>query len=281
MRRSKIFVFICTALFSITLKAQIVEIGVLGGGSNYIGDLSDESMVMSSFRPAAGVFGRYNINNRWALKGFGGYGTITGDDKKSSKPVSKLRNLSFYSDVYEFSLQFELNLLKNDITNITSRPFIPYLFGGVGVFHFNPKADLNGVSYELQPFGTEGQGSTVYNDLKKYNLTEICIPIGLGFRQRVGENFYFGLEAGYRYTTTNYLDDVGGVYADNTVVFSHSGENGADLADRSWEVGNTIPFPEGAKRSDKSMFPDDLYFFTGLTISYIIRYKGQNCPTFM
>lgn len=275
-------VFILITLNYLHVKAQQIEIGMLLGTSHYIGDLSDEKINFNNTYFAASLFGRYNFSNKVALKGMMAYGRISGDDKQSSLAASKLRNLNFYSDIYEFSLHFEYNLLKNDLRNLHSRPFIPYVFGGIGVFKFNPKTELLGTTYELQAQKTEGQGSTVYNDLKQYNLTEISFPFGAGFRTRISDAFYIGFETGLRFTTTNYLDDVGGKYGDNNVVKANSGAVGAALADRSWEVnGLGVPsFKEGDLRSDKKTFQNDLYLISGITLTYIIRSKGQACPTF-
>jgi len=277
-------VFILITLNYLNVKAQQIEIGMLLGTSHYIGDLSDEKLNFSNTYFAASLFGRYNFSNKIAIKGMAAYGRVSGDDKQSNLVASKIRNLNFYTDIYEFSLHFEYNLLKNDLRNLHSRPFIPYVFGGIGVFKFNPKTELAGTTYELQPLKTEGQGSTVYNDLKQYNLTEIAFPFGIGFRTRISDAFYVGFETGVRFTTTNYLDDVGGKYGDNNVVKANSGAVAAVLADRSWEVnGQAVgvgSFKEGDLRSDKKTFQNDLYIISGITLTYIIRSKGQACPTF-
>ncbi|MFA9214675.1 MAG: DUF6089 family protein [Candidatus Methylacidiphilales bacterium] len=277
-------VFILITLNYLNVKAQQIEIGMLLGTSHYIGDLSDEKLNFSNTYFAASLFGRYNFSNKIAIKGMAAYGRVSGDDKQSNLVASKIRNLNFYTDIYEFSLHFEYNLLKNDLRNLHSRPFIPYVFGGIGVFKFNPKTELAGTTYELQALKTEGQGSTVYNDLKQYNLTEIAFPFGIGFRTRISDAFYVGFETGVRFTTTNYLDDVGGKYGDNNVVKANSGAVAAALADRSWEVnGQAVgvgSFKEGDLRSDKKTFQNDLYIISGITLTYIIRSKGQACPTF-
>jgi hypothetical protein len=277
-----ITVFILITLNYLNVKAQQIEIGLLLGTSHYIGDLSDEKLKLGNTYFAASLFGRYNFSNKVAIKGMAAYGRVSGDDKQSNFIASNARNLNFYTDIYEFSVHFEYNLLKNDLRNLSSRPFIPYIFGGIGVFKFNPKTELAGTTYELQALKTEGQGSTVYNDLKQYNLTELAFPFGIGFRTRISDVFYVGFETGLRFTTTNYLDDVGGKYGDNNIVKANSGIVGALLADRSREVNGTgLPtFREGDLRSDKKRFQNDIYIISGVTLTYIIRSKGQACPTF-
>lgn len=291
-------------LMPLYMKAQFVELGILGGVSNYLGDLSNEKFVLNETHLAGGIFGRYNITNKWAVKGFAAYARVSGDDKNNYTGVSDpnynffyYRNLNFYSDIYEFSLQLEYNLLPNDLFSNSSRPFVPYVFSGIGVFHFNPKTTIkahnaflqgkgidlqNDLDIELQPLATEGQGSTNYNDITPYALTDICIPLGIGFRQRIGNDFTLGMEIGLRYTFTNYLDDVGGKYADASSVRAFKGEYAGYLSDRSVDKtsdGKTY-FSDGQFRSSRKMLTTDLYLIGGVTLSYIFRGKGMECPKF-
>jgi hypothetical protein len=276
-----------SSVFTGFAYGQQVEIGLMLGASNYNGDLSNETFLMKESHFSGSFFGRYNINNRWAIKGMIGYGRVSGDDKNFTEVRNKLRNLNFYSDIYEFSVHGEFNLLKNDLNSISSRQFLPYLFGGIGVFNFNPKTTFGGKTYELQPLGTEGQGTTSFNELKKYDLTAVCIPMGLGFRQKIGDDFFIGVEGGIRFTRTNYLDDVGGYYASPEIVRAAYGDVAGYLSDRSWETvdlsatGSPVYLnKEGDNRSFKQKFKNDAYFLVGVTFSYVIRSKGQGCPQF-
>lgn len=264
------------------LFAQGIEFGLFVGASNYMGDLSNDGIVLSESHPAASVIGRYNISEKWSLKGFVGYGRISGSDKNANTALKESRNLSFYTDVFEGSMQIEFNLVRNSFRYTATRRVIPYLFTGIGIFNFNPKADLNGKAYELQPLGTEGQGTTTYNDRVKYALTQTCIPFGFGLRKRISKRTSFGIELGLRYTFTNYLDDIGGTYPDSRVVGRSNGEVAGLLSDRSWETsptGRNI-FRDGDKRSIKALDINDIYFMGGITFTYIFPNKGMLCPRF-
>jgi Domain of unknown function (DUF6089) len=260
-------------------SSQSIEFGLMVGASNYYGDLSNNSVMLSQTHPSVGILGRYNIDNRWAVKGYLGYGRISGADSLGSSDYRKVRNLSFYSDIYEFSAQVELNLVKNVRG---SNKLIPYVFTGIGVFNFNPKAKLRDTVYELQPLGTEGQGTTLYNDRQKYALTTICIPLGFGFKKRLSERFSVGLEMGVRFTFTNYLDDVSGTYADAKAVRASYGVIAEQLSDRSREktIDGSNVFKEGDPRGFKSFQFNDMYFMGGLSVTYILKNKGQLCPKF-
>ncbi len=302
------YILVVFILIGLIANAQRVEVGLMIGGSNYLGDLSNEKILMKETHFSGSIFGRYNFSPKFAMKGYFGYGKVSGDDKNliSEKrdyllkgvkmtgfEFNKYRNLNFYSDIYEFSLHAEYNFLKNELSTYKARPFLPYVFIGLGIFNFNPKSNFGNNTVELQPLATEGQGSTTYNEMKKYSLTAVCLPMGIGFRQKIGDDFFIGVEGGVRFTNTNYLDDVGGKYGSGSVIFGASGKTGVLMADRSWELNpnsnpstenplatETFIFNEDDKRSDRTLNKTDMYFMAGITLSYTIRFRGQGCPTF-
>lgn len=270
---------------SLFVGAQNIEFGIYGGVSNYIGDVSDQKMRMDQYHPSGAVLGRYNISQKLTAKGMIAFGSISGDDALASTPKTKMRNTNFSSDLYEFSVHLEYNLVKNNLSSRGSRPFIPYLFGGIGIFHFNPKTIFDGKEYELQPLGTEGQGTTQYNSLKKYDLTTVCIPFGIGLKKKISQSFVVGIEAGFRYTFTNYLDDVGGKYANSRTVGQAYGPIAERLSNRTIEVQAEYPNLPVAKEGDLrttpgALFSNDMYFLAGFSISYIFQNQGQGCPRF-
>jgi len=280
MKKLKVSLVMIFVLFSLEKSmSQSIELGLMLGASNYYGDLSNNSVMLSQTHPSASIIGRYNFDDRWAVKGNIGYGRISGADSLGSSAYRKARNLSFYSDIYEISVQVEYNLVKN---SRFKDKLIPYVFAGIGVFNFNPKAKLHDTIYELQPLGTEGQGTTLYNDRQKYALTTVCIPVGFGLKKKVGERFTVGIDIGVRFTFTDYLDDVSGTYADPRVVRAAYGTVAAQLSDRSNEKtpdGSNV-FKEGDPRGFKSFKINDMYFMGGLSVTYVLKNKGQACPKF-
>jgi hypothetical protein len=165
--------FVSVLFSSLIVNAQQVEVGLMLGASNYLGDLSNETFVMKESHFSGSLFGRYNFSPRFALKGNFGYARVSGDDKNfvSEKrdyvlnqvltqdfEFNKARNLNFFSDIYEFSLHGEFNLLPNDLNAYSARPFVPYVFMGIGIFNFNPKTTYNNNTltkcYTFQPSKT-------------------------------------------------------------------------------------------------------------------------------
>jgi hypothetical protein len=270
--------------------SQYVEGGIMLGGSNYLGDLSGTMMNFGLTKPSGGVLIRYNINDKFTAKAYLGYGRIAGADSLSSKDAHKLRNLSFYTDIFEASLQMEYNLIPYSFKYNARRPWVPYVFFGVGLFNYNPKTFYNGEVYELQPLATEGQETTQYNDKERYNLTQFVVPFGFGIKKRIHDRWSIGAELGFRYTFTNYLDDVGGTYANLQVLERGKGPLSAILSDRSAEKNMvfdpeknaTVPvalFAENAPRSNKKYDVNDIYVFVGINITYRLK-RPILCPNF-
>ena len=264
------------ALMAASLSAQRSEVGLMLGSSYYLGDLN-YSKHFGLAQPAGGLLYRYNLNPRWALKMNALYGEVTGDDASSSGE-NPSRNLSFKSHVLEFSAQMELNFFRYFTGSKKSR-FSPYIFGGVSMFSFNPKAEYDGEWYELQPLGTEGQGTTAYPERKVYSLTQISIPFGLGFKYSMSRNICIGGEWGMRKTFTDYLDDVSTTYADPEVLLAENTEIAMLLGDRSVQVSGEPPIEPGMQRGDTKN--KDWYSFAGVFITFKIRgKKNGSCSDF-
>lgn len=248
--------------------AQDVEAGLFLGTAQYQGDLSDPniSLTLSETQPGFGGIFRYYFNPRFNLKANVYYGWISGDDKNHDDDQwRKKRNLSFQSHVLEGSAQIEFNILPY-VNNSELYGFAPYIFTGVSVFNFNPKAEYQGEMVELQPLGTEGQGRP--GGEEKYSLTQIAIPYGIGLKYSVGDGWNIGLEIGQRKTFTDYLDDVSTDYPDPSV-FGEDATARA-LSDRSTELDEyDSGFSGGSGRGDPEN--DDWYVFTGFTITKTFR----------
>ena len=249
------------------LKSQYWEVGVLGGISAYSGDLTQSVIDFKEIHPAGGAIVRYNVNQWYSIKANFLYGSMSGNDANSSVSNMKYRNLSFKSSLLDIGVQTEINL-RGYWSGHPRYNSTPYLLFGASVFRFNPKAQYNGQWYELQPLGTEGQGSTKYNEREKYALTQISLPMGVGFKYALNRWWNVGFEFGYRYTFTDYLDDVSKTYVESDVL---RGLNPMSpiLANRTREKYQDVPdFSPLDDRGDPTK--NDWYFFTGLTITYSI-----------
>lgn len=132
----------------------------------------------------------------------------------------KDRNLDFKTNMWEVYGAIELypTLMLRKYNDYDPR-LKPYVFAGVGLFHFNPKGSLTDVNgnkrwYELHPLRTEGQGMAEYPNRKPYKLTQMNIPMGVGLKYDLSERVTIGTELIYRKTFTDYIDDLSTTYID-------------------------------------------------------------------
>jgi len=279
MRRSLTVIFILSILmlqFSHqNLRAQNSEIGACVGTTFYLGELNP-TRLFAQPKLAAGLVYRYNLSPRWAIKADFLFGKVSGSDQLTNGGYE--RNLSFYSPITEFSVVGELNFLKLYNT-VGKNHFTPYIFAGLTVFSFNPMAQYkDGTIYELQSLGTEGQG--LEGMPKKYSLTHVAIPFGIGLRVNIGRYVCLGAEWSFRYTFTDYLDDVGGRYYDNELLREQRGDIIADMADRTPELvdanGNALPLHQAGEQRGNST-THDIYSFAGATITVKFGNNDKTC----
>jgi opacity protein-like surface antigen len=297
----KIFLSFFVLLLSLGIKAQTHEIGPFLGTSYYMGDLV-QSQFFSTPGYNLGVNYRYNMNSRFAIKLAVHYGQITGDSKNNKKSL-QYKNLSFHSSLLDFEGGLEINFLEY-MPGSTKHRFTPYIFGGLAIFRFNPKAYYQGNEYELQGLGTEGQGLTAYPDKQPYKLTSFAIPFGFGFKFNVSKRVSLGLEWGMRKTFTDYLDDVSTRYPDPALLYAEKGAVAAALSNRVYEqqaieAGLNIAIgPNGIpeNQTDFNTYMEmqktyaggqrgaedkDWYGIAGITIMFkIVGAKKGSCPAY-
>jgi hypothetical protein len=299
--------------FSYSFKNKSYNaIGISLNAFNYYGDLSPKPKMVSTdlslTKPAIGISFVHRFGPRYQLVSSFTYGGIHGSDNESADqndPENGVyrynRNLSFRNRLKELSVVAQVDWFKNKATYISRVDWTPYVFTGVVAFMHNPQAqapatDLNGNPtgkegewVDLQPLGTEGQyadlekGDVNYR-LKPYKKFQMAIPLGIGARFRLNQVMDFAVEWGFRYTFTDYLDDVSGNYVDlgvfgddalaramsyrtNEVVaptYNYIGRDG-----QSYDVvrgyGHENKWNNRGNKDDK-----DLYMLTTFRLTYIV-----------
>ncbi len=261
-------IFIIAFAFSLSTKAQQfkpnTEIGILLGTSYYLGDLNTTHFNQPLL--AAGLIIRKNIDKRFVYKAEVMYLNIKSDERNSEDTIAKNRGLHFKSPIYELSGQVEFNFLPFQPEN-PLYTWTPYVYTGISIFHFNPKAEnKNGEWVDLQELGTEGQGTTLFPDRKKYSLVQYAIAMGGGVKIAVNPSFNIILEYGVRKTFTDYLDDVSTTYP-------------GDLLDMTNEA-NYMSDPSGTHQlGEQRGNPDkkDWYSFAGITLSFKLNNNTKGC----
>jgi hypothetical protein len=243
---------------------------------NYSGDLQQKKYTFNQAHLAASLGLSYGVSEKLFIRTQFTAGKISGTDKLN--PLTAIRNLNFTSSVTEVQVAAEYYL-----RDMSEYAVSPYLFAGIAAYHFNPSTkDTSGKKYFLQPLSTEGQGFVA--NRQPYKLTQFAIPFGGGIKLALSENIRVGIEFGIRKLFTDHLDDVSTTYVDPNLLLANRGPKAVELAYRTNELKNALPYPTGENRG--SAKHKDWFYFTGLTGT--IRLGGNNnghspskvgCPT--
>jgi hypothetical protein len=270
-----------------------IEVGLGIGPTWYQGDLCMGLITIEKTKLNIGAFIRTKPFERLAFRAGINYGRIAGSDAAWGKYYSKSdnvggfvsvrqeqyyhrykRNLSFYSNIFEINGMAELNLYHPRLKRNSGSP-LPYAVLGVAYYHFNPKTiDRNGNLVKLRDIPTE-----LY---KSYKLWQFSIPFGLGVKFYSNRNWYITVEAVYRKTFTDWLDDVHHNYAGPKAAGNIPLQQ---LSDRSGEID-----PSWGKNWDKvTLDPNnylrgnpnnnDAYIFTMITFNRMLN-TYSTCTNF-
>lgn len=258
------------------------------GATQFLGDLggrdqvgTDYSLVDMDFPSTSfgGMIGyRYRFHPYWATTSSLNIGILKGDDALTNEIIRNSRNLHFKSIVVEFHQRIEAIIVANEKfgaryslsghgSKMKNHNEQLYLFTGLGVSYFNPKAQLNGDWIALRPLKTEGQGLDQGPDT--YLPVTATVPFGIGFRWGIGRMWRMGIEATYVMTFSDYIDDVSGDYYDPAILAAQVGSDAAYLSNPA--TANTVWFGPDQQRGDPD--ENDAYFYLNLTFARNITYK--------
>ncbi len=236
-------------------------LNVGSGTANYFGEMVNPRQ-MGITKPNVAIGAEYFLTPRISAKAEFTWFQLSGDDARANDD-RVLRNLSFRSNNWEFTALGAVNLTPMGRRFYQRSLFNFHAFAGIGVLYMNPKAIapdtiINGVPLPeagqwvaLQPLETEGV---------HYSRFQPVIPFGLGARFKLNPFFNVLLEAGYRLTFTDYLDDASSVRHPDPATLK------SDLA-RVMSMRRTInlSYDKGKRGNPKY---NDGYFIANLTLQY-------------
>ncbi len=282
---------------------------------NYYGDLapspSSFSTDISFTKPGFGISYTHRFGPRYSVMAQFMFATIKGSDVESADQGDQSngiyrykRNLSFRNQIKELSVVGIFDLFDNQQTYMSRAKWTPYAYIGIALFLHNPEAiapaaDLQGNALadagqyvDLQPLGTEGQHATlsptdVNSGIQPYSLVQIAIPFGLGARFRLTDVLDLSADIGFRYTFTDYLDDVSANYVDLTKLNSPLAQSMSYRTNELYNNNPPNPTPSGipgvnVEAGYGTEYPDnkrggkkdnDVYMVTSVRLSYIINAK--------
>ena len=168
------------------MNAQIHEVGVFIGGSNFIGDVGSTTYITPN-EPALGILYKWNKSPRHAYRFSYTQSKISGNDLDSNEPGRNQRGYHFENNVKEVSLGLEFNFFDFNLHEI-KRKYTPYVYSGINYFRYDELYILSGVTHKDKSTGS------------------FAIPIHLGVKSNITPHLVLALEVGARYTLTDNLD---------------------------------------------------------------------------
>ncbi len=168
--------------------------------ATYYGEFCESWKCHKELRPSLLIGGFYRFDEHITFRGSFTWFQLYGTDEGTPNAG---RNLSFRGSNFEIKADATYELFEHSRVYRRRHWYMPYIFGGFAFLQYNPKAEYEGKYYALRPLKTEGVS---------YGAFTFAVPYGLGIRFKVDPHTEIGLEAGYRWTFTDYLDDASNTY---------------------------------------------------------------------
>ena len=210
---NKIFYLLILVLPFMGAHAQIHEVGVFLGGSNYIGDIGPTTYV-SPNEPAFGLLYKWNKSPRHSYRFSYTQSKITSSDLDSKEISRNARGYQFESNLKEVYAGLEFNFFDFNLHDSETK-VTPYVSSGLAYFLTRYKIDkvLGSVDPRMPAEGrTERKKS-------------IAIPDIVGIQSNISPRLVLASEAGARYTLTDNIDgsfnyNIGNINNNDWYVFS-------------------------------------------------------------
>jgi Domain of unknown function (DUF6089) len=158
--------------------AQINEIGIFLGGSNYIGDIGRTTYIFPNSYAVGGIY-KWNMHPHYSLRATYTYTNLSADDTNSDNSFRKYRGLSFSNQIHELAAGIEYHFFKYNLSK-TGYTQTPYIIVEAAVVNY----------------GTFDRGRT-------FNFT---IPFGLGYKMELAPSVGIAIETSFRYTFKDDID---------------------------------------------------------------------------
>ena len=214
----------------VVMSSQTFEIGGFLGAANYIGDVGKTTFIAPKTSVFGGIF-KWNRSPRHSFRGTILFGKIEGDDNQSKDPRRKERGYKFENSLNEVTVGLEYTFWEFSMYSGQAAQ-TPYLFTGISYLGYNSLIKNN-------------------NDLiiKDGNASTLAIPMVVGYKTTLGQNFVLAAEIGARYAFTDNLD----------------GSNPKKASENQDDV------------SFGNINNNDWYVFTGITLTFTFGRKPCYC----
>ncbi len=271
-----LLVIILLITFSYQLNAQSfynrrVErqwIGSFGTGvAKYFGDMANPGEIFKNpkWNLEIGLERRFDgrYSARVGLTAF----QLKGGDQYADDEGRKSRNLSFTTTAFELSASGVVQLFEDGARYYQRKPINAFLSVGLGALYYIPKG-LSTNKYHDGSSNPSAGKMVPLRDLQteqiKYSPVTVVIPLGLGVKIMATPFLNITASGTYRFTFTDYLDDMSTVYPG---IDAFDDPLAAAMSDKQFELNGVVK-PAGAIRGNPDK--NDGYFMFSFRADYFL-----------
>jgi hypothetical protein len=281
------YFFLLLFIVPFVLKGQgtDIEIGITGGTTIYVGDLSGSLSEYSTkdLGYTAGLFLRNNFNKHFGFRFGLSFSHLRADEL--NRKVPNPRGLNFNNNLKQAHIMGEWRIIN--ISSANDKIIISPFFAAGGTVQLSDPyfRDLTYGNVPLRLLGTEGQGIPGYPDY--YKPYQFSLPIGAGLSVALNEKVKLTAEIIGNRVFGDYIDDVSSA----PVVFNDllANPKGSSLALNAY-ISNPTLYPNPSQTPYSRGGPAvDWYYLVQFSLSYSIKSggsarfggsRGLPCPTF-
>jgi len=246
-------------------RQWVASIGT--GTAKYFGDLANPGELFKGARWNIEGGLEYRIDSRFSARASLTAFQFSGGDEFADDEGRKKRNLSFTTTAFELAGTGIIQLFEDGARYYQRKPFNVFLLAGVGLTWYVPKGLSTDIYHDGSPNPSAGKMVTLRNletEQVKYSPFTIAIPIGGGVKMMTSPFLNITVSGAYRFTFTDYLDDVSTVYPG---IGNIDEPLSAAMSDKRFEYDGSVA-AAGAIRGN----PDnkDGYFIISIRADYFL-----------
>jgi hypothetical protein len=187
-----LLLFAGSGMMAQTAEQKPLKLGLGLMGASYVGDLNTNGQALHRFHPGVNISLQFDSEKLIAPQLNTGFGKFVAQDRdligsEGAEPNTFVETPFFFVD---FRLRARF---------LRETSFNPYFSLGVGLLGYTPK-DEDGNNL-LDNISTRAEGET-------YGSISAGFPFSLGFEVQLSPLVGIGLEYTYRFTTSDYLDNI-------------------------------------------------------------------------
>ncbi len=249
-------------------KVERQWIGSFGTGTaKYFGDLANPGKLFegTKWNIEGGIERR--IDGRFSTRASLTIFQLKGGDQFADTDGRKARNLSFTTSAFELAITGTVQLFEDGTRYYQRKPFNLFLSAGIGTTWYVPRGLSTNTYHDGSTNPSAGKMVSLrqlQTEGKNYSPVTMVIPIGGGARIMATPFLNITFSAAYRFSFTDYLDDVSTVYPG---IDSFEDPLAAAMSDKRFELDGAVADP-GHKRGNPTN--KDGYFVISVRADYFL-----------